>query len=1072
MALARRMNTGLIVFVILASLPLFASVGKRGDVGASQDGLFANCPATPENGVCPVLNPQGTVTLSGTDMSGNPVTVTIALYDWGFYPCSPNSCQYVPLINRAVLDVSLIGTSPVGIESLVIKGALSTPTYVACDGSFGGLGCVASPQPDGSDVQEPTPISGADTGTSVNTRWDFGGIPPSNPPAPAVPFDQLQCFAEGDGLICENPPLGEAVLVVANSVAQNKLSTSSSNYLVTLTDGTHLGGFALPKSPPKQAQNNTQATAKVISGTSLKDYTDTAQAYPEINPDGSMNYPQGFALAPVPPQSSPSFPSCYLGGETRTFRTIWYSYTAPADGIVTINTAGSRYDTLVYVFPEANPTTTTACDDDSEAGGLQAVSSFNVTKDVQYEVVVYEVPPLAGTYPLSVDGALYFSLKFTTTGVSTTTTTLGASPNPSFSGQGVVFTAAVTPKLPGVPTGTVTFSEGGTNLGASSLNGSGQATLFTSALATGKNVITATYSGDSTYLGSSASEKQVVYAGGTTLDLTSSANPIATGQPVTFTATINTQPSGNATGTVKFKNGTTIMGTVAVSGNTASLTTTYGNAGTYFITATYSGNSFYEPSVSYILGQVVQAATTTTIASSQNPSQNGSPVIFTVTVASTGGTPTGTVQINIPGYYYQSPTLALSAGSAQYTTSLLPVGNPVITASYLGNADFFPSTSPPLNQGVKFPSNFSVLYNFTGGNDGASPQAGLSQDSQGNLYGTTYIGGSSSYGTVFKVSASGQETVLYTFTAANGDGAYPTARPILDAQGNLYGTTEAGGDLNCGYFFGCGTVFKLSPAGSETVLHSFTNAGGDGASPISGLVLDSPGNLYGSTEYGGAYGDGTVFMLIPSGQEAWVYDFAGGSDGYFPSGLTRPDSQGNLFGTTPSGGLENDCGTVFKVTSTGQKSVVYNFIGGPTDGCYPQGGVVRDSQDNLFGATASGGTSYYDGTVYTLTAAGQETILYNSTGPEDGSPNARLVRDSQGNLYGTTLYGGVFGSGTIFKVAPNGQETTLYTFTGRGGVDGLYPEGALLVDSQGNLYGTTNSGGVNGSGMVFKLAPQ
>ena len=165
MAIGRRVITAL--FLILASLPLFASLGKRGDVGASQDGLFSNCPASPGgDGVCPALSPQGTVTLSGTDMSGNPVTVTIALYDWGYYPCSPNSCQYLSLINYAVLDVSLVGTSPVGIESLVVKGALSSPSYVACDESFGGLGCVASPQPDGSDVQEPTPISGADAGAT------------------------------------------------------------------------------------------------------------------------------------------------------------------------------------------------------------------------------------------------------------------------------------------------------------------------------------------------------------------------------------------------------------------------------------------------------------------------------------------------------------------------------------------------------------------------------------------------------------------------------------------------------------------------------------------------------------------------------------------------------------------------------------------------------------------------------------------------------------------------------------------------------------------------------------------
>jgi uncharacterized repeat protein (TIGR03803 family) len=1077
MALTRRAVRGLVLFLILASLPLFAR--SRGDTGSSQNGLFGNCPAVPPaeggSGVCPFLNFDGTATLTGTDTYGNPVTVTISLYDWGYYPCTEYWCQSEPLINYAVLDLVLTGTGPPGIESLVVKGVLPNPNYVSCGPDYqgDGLGCIVYPEPDSnSDVQEPTAISSADTGASVNTRWDFGGVPPLAPPPPAVPFDQLQCYPGSLAGICESTPLGEAVLVVANSVAQNKLSTSASNYLVTLIDGTQLGGFTLPKSPTKLAQNNTQATAKAIAGTSFKDYTNTAQGYPEINPDGSMNYPPGFALAPVPPQSSPSFPSCYPANETRTFRTLWYTYTAPGDGSVTINTAGSRYDTLVYVFPEANPATTTACDDDTETGALQAVTTFSVTNGAEYEIVVYETPPFVGTgyaYPLSVDGTLYFSLKFETTASITTTTKLSSSPNPSFSGQGVTFTATVTPKLRGTPTGIVTFSEAGTVLGTSSLDASGQASL-NAVLAIGKNLITAEYSGDSYFLGSSASEKQTVYAGATITTLSASMDPVALGQPVTFTAMIATQPSGNASGTVKFKNGTTTLGTAAASGNSASLTISFGSVGTDFITASYNGNRFYEPSVSNTLSQTVQAPTTTTIVSSQNPSQNGSPVTFTVTVTSAIETPTGTVQILIPGYYYQLPTLTLSSGSAQYTTTLLPVGTDLIRAVYSGNADLLGSTSQPLNQGAQFPSNFSVLYSFIGGNNGPE---GLSQDSQGNFYGTTEFGGDPNCalwyggcGTIFKLDTNNILTVLYSFTGGGGDGAVPMARPILDQQGNLYGTTSFGGALNG---LGYGTVYELAPpaqpggAWTETVLHAFTGVGSDGYDPIVGLVQDSQGNLYGSTVHGGANDYGTVFMLTPAGQEAWVYGFAGGSDGSDPSGLTTPDSQGNLYGTTQQGG-EYGCGTVFQVNSTGQESVFYNFAGPPDDGCYPQAGLVRDSKGNLYGTAGS--------TVFMLTAAGQETILYNFTGQEDGSPNARLVRDSQDNLYGTTLYGGAYGAGTVFKVAPNGQETTLYTFTGRAGVDGAYPDGGLLPDSQGNLYGTTSGGGVNGNGMVFKLAPQ
>jgi|HubBroStandDraft_4_1064222.scaffolds.fasta_scaffold07033_2 uncharacterized repeat protein (TIGR03803 family) len=1080
MALTRRAVGGFVLFLILASLPLFAR--SRGDTGSSQNGLFGNCPPTLVSGTCPFLNFDGTTTLTGTDISGNPVTVTISLYDWGYYPCTESWCQSEPLINYAVLDLVLTGTDSAGIESLVVKGAHSSPAYVACDGSSAGLACVSYPQPDGRDVQQPTPISGADTGASLNTRWDFGGVPPSAPPAPAVAFDYLLCVLDYYDNICTGSPLGEAVLVVANSVAQNKLSTSASNYLVTLIDGTQLGGFTLPKSPTKLAPNNTQATAKAITGTSFKDYTNTAQAYPEINPDGSMNYPPSFALAPAPPPSSPSFPSCYPANETRTFRTLWYAYTAPGDGSVTINTAGSHYDTLVYVFPQASPATITACDDDTETGALQAVTTFSVTQGAEYEIVVYETPPFAGAgyaYPLSVDGTLYFSLKFETTVSTTTTTKLSSSPNPSFSGQGVTFTATVTPKLPGTPTGIVTFSEAGTVLGTSSLDASGQASLNT-VLAIGKNLITAEYSGDSYFLGSSASEKQTVYAGGTITTLSACCYPVALSQPVTFTATITTQSSGEASGTVKFVNGTTKLGTALVSGNSASLTTSFGSFGTDVITASYSGNHFYEPSVSNTLSIAVQAPTTTTIVSSQNPSQNGSPVTFTVTVTSAIETPTGTVYINIPGFYYDlQPRLTLSSGSAQYTTTLLPVGTVGITAIYLGNADLLGSRSA-LNQVAQFPPNFSVLYNFMGGNDGASPGAGVSQDSQGNLYGTTFRGGSSSAGTVFEVSTSSQETVLHSFTGANGDGAEPRARPILDQQGNLYGTTALGGDLNCvvGYTPGCGTVFKVSPPSggsgpwTETVFYPFTGAGGDGAQPFEGLVQDSQGNLYGSTEYGGAYGYGTVFMLTPSGQEGWVYGFAGdGGYGTNPSGLTTPDSQGNLYGTTQGGG-ENSCGTVFMVNSTGQENVVYSFTGPPNDGCSPAAGLVRDSKGNLYGTNAWGGRPSDAGTVFMLDAAGQETILYNFSGPEYGNPDARLVRDSKGNLYGTTSQGGAYGVGTVFEVAPNGQETTLYTFTGwGGGVDGIYPND-LLLDSHGNLYGTTIAGGANGNGMVFKLAPQ
>jgi hypothetical protein len=613
--LTRRVVCGLVFLIILVSVPLFAI--RRADTASSQNGFFDSCLTIPNPGTCPFVEAEGTASLNGTDATGNPVTVTIGLYNWGSYPCLNEKCT--PKIDFSVLDVTLAGTDTVGIESLVVKGVLSNPGYITC-GEGGGVGCINFPEPDGSDVQEPTPIAGAD---NTNTRWDFGGLPPSNPPAPAVPFDQLVCFSDGHTNICTGSPLGEAVLVVSNSVAQNHLATSSSNYLVTLTDGTKLGTLAIPASPTKQAAttNNTQATATVITKPTFKDYTDTSQAYPGINADGSMNYPVGFALAPVPPPSSPSFPSCYPGNgatnspDTRTFRTVWYTYTASSDGSITINTTGSRYDTLIYVFTgNASEPATVSCDDDSPSSGLpQSATTFNATKGTQYWIVVYETPTfqtlapgsLTG-YPLSVDGTLYFHFGFSTA-PPTTTTTLASSPKTVVFGQTVEFTARVTSKRPGTPTGTVTFTESSTTLGTGPVGGGSQtASIFAVPLTEGANSITATYSGDSNFDSSSGSLDLTVGQAKTTSTIKSSQNPSNLGQSVTFTATIKPEYSGEATGTVTFKDGGTTLGVSPVNSNIATLATTALTAGTSSITAVYSGDSNFDGSTSAALKQTVK----------------------------------------------------------------------------------------------------------------------------------------------------------------------------------------------------------------------------------------------------------------------------------------------------------------------------------------------------------------------------------------------------------------------------------------------------------------------------------
>jgi uncharacterized repeat protein (TIGR03803 family) len=355
------------------------------------------------------------------------------------------------------------------------------------------------------------------------------------------------------------------------------------------------------------------------------------------------------------------------------------------------------------------------------------------------------------------------------------------------------------------------------------------------------------------------------------------------------------------------------------------------------------------------------------------------------------------------------------------------------------------------------------LHSFTGKPDGASPEFGtLVRDGTGNLYGTTTNGGAFGYGSVFSVSPTGAEKVIYSF-AGDPDGKYPHEGVILGGAGNLYGTTFDGGA------FGYGTVFKLAMAtGAETVLYNFVGQP-DAANPDSVLARDSAGNLYGTTFFGGTSNNGTVFELNALGQEMILHNFAGPpTDGSIPfAGLVR-DSAGDLFGTTVSGGT-NNAGAVFKLTSTGTETLLYSFTGTP-DGRFPHGHLTLEAAANLYGTTSNGGAQGF-GMVYRLTASGQETKLYSFTLEPDGqSPIAGLVRDSQGNFYGTTQFGGELGFGSVFKVTGAGQESVIYSFAGP--PDGQAPVAGLIIDAQGNLYGTTQQGGASNLGMVFELKPQ
>ena len=347
-------------------------------------------------------------------------------------------------------------------------------------------------------------------------------------------------------------------------------------------------------------------------------------------------------------------------------------------------------------------------------------------------------------------------------------------------------------------------------------------------------------------------------------------------------------------------------------------------------------------------------------------------------------------------------------------------------------------------------SGFAVVYKFCqlkNCKDGIGTEGGLTADEFGNLYGTTEGGGRYLDGTVYEVTPSGTETVLYSFCkklAFCADGSTPEAGIVFDKEGNIYGTTKQGGTQGgCGGN-GCGVVFKLAPDGTETVLHTF-GATGDGQNPYAALIL-SGSNLYGTTPYGGAYGEGTVFKVTTGGSEKVIYSFcalAGCADGAQPGAADRLLMlNGALYGTTLTGGSYSS-GTVFKMTTKGVETVLYSFQGYP-DGDLPEAGLIADKSGNLYGTTSGGGagTAGTGGTVFELAPNGTETLLAvfcqlnNCT---DGEvPYAGLVMDRSGSLYGTTTEFGPSGEGgTAFKVAPGGGETTISRI--------LFRRGRLLI---------------------------
>ncbi|MGA2373075.1 MAG: choice-of-anchor tandem repeat GloVer-containing protein [Candidatus Korobacteraceae bacterium] len=386
---------------------------------------------------------------------------------------------------------------------------------------------------------------------------------------------------------------------------------------------------------------------------------------------------------------------------------------------------------------------------------------------------------------------------------------------------------------------------------------------------------------------------------------------------------------------------------------------------------------------------------------------------------------------------------------------------------------------------------FTVLHNFTG-SDGSAPEATLTLDRAGNLYGTTIGGGRYNYGTVFKMTRRESGWALTSIYEFNNypTGANPAAPVVFGPDGALYGSTHGGGS-------GPGVVFKLQPPAAfcptvscpwtETVLADFNFTHGTPSSPSGPLSFDAAGNIYGTSELGGDYneclagglGCGTVYELTKSNSWAvtTLHAFTSGADGQYPGGGVVLDQAGNLYGTVPENDFQNDGGDVFELTPSGSGwafNSLFQFSC-DDDGCATSAGLLFDQAGNLYGATTHGGSGD-GGTVFQLSPSGGSwnfNLLFSLTGSGgfDG-PESALIMDTAGNLYGTTIADGSHGNGNVFKLTPsNGgyTYTSLHDFSG--GSDGATPSGGLAMDASGNLYGTTVYGGSTGHGVVFEITP-
>ena len=517
---------------------------------------------------------------------------------------------------------------------------------------------------------------------------------------------------------------------------------------------------------------------------------------------------------------------------------------------------------------------------------------------------------------------------------------------------------------------------------------------------------------------------------------------------------------------------TGLSGTGLVLQNNGSDNLTINTSGTFtFATAVASGGSYAVTVLTPVTGQTCTVDNGTGLNVTGNITNVAvicSSIAYTVSGSVTGLLAGQSVTLENNG---ANPTNVASNTSFTFSTpvayggsyAVTVTGQPVGQDCAVSNGSMSQVTADVSNVVVSCgPATYTNLPAFGATSaDAINPANNIVLAKDGNFYGTSTSGGANNKGALFKVTPAGVESVLYSFSSSGPAGFNPDYNSglIIGSDGDFYGTTYLDGAS------GCGSVFKATAAGVVTALHTFTGTVSDGCNPHGKLVLGSDGNYYGVTYSGGLNNQGTVFMVTPAGAESVLHSFGTGRDGIFPMAGLVEYNPGQFYGVAESGGA-NSNGAIFTVTTAGVENVVYSFAGFPIDGSNPYSGLTLGSDGNFYGVTEFGGTQGL-GTVFKITPNGVETVVHSFVGgTADGSlPNGSdLVQGLDHNFYSMTKSGGASGDGVLYKITPAGDVTLLHSFAG--GADGSAPTSSVLIAKDGYVYGTVFGGGAN-SGVIF-----